>query len=305
MAAIRQGPFLVEGTRAAAAEGGTVRLTAADAAALKGVETLVLPEIVTAFIGLGSLPALKTVICRGGGDVLGLAEGVEWLAERTGDGDALLQRLATNMLAAPPIAPGLTAIVAPRMAPLHALPAYRRLMEAIDDLAACSNGRQDSARQNVCLCLSFGGMKRLEYAMDMGLAVSPEPYPAETAALYPDSARFAPREQLIYALALAQGSSYQDFYTADGDCGYHTMTDRAGYLSYLERRLTWEDSEGFRQCLLSLLDAGLLCRNNYQAAVELLTARRLTEATAFLLDQGARRPGLVPPADVLEAEFSL
>lgn len=95
--------------------------------------------------------------------------------------------------------------------------------------------------------------------MDMGLAVSPEPYPAETAALYPDSARFAPREQLIYALALAQGSSYQDFYTADGDCGYHTMTDRAGYLAYLERRLTWEDSEGFRRCLLSLLDAGLLC----------------------------------------------
>lgn len=157
MAAIRQGPFLVEGTRAAAAEGGIVRLTAADAAELKGVETLVLPETGDGLYRPGDLPALKIVICRGGGDVLGLAEGVEWLAERTGDGDALLQRLATNMLAAPPIAPGLTAIVAPRMAPLHALPAYRRLMEAIDDLAACSNGPPGLGPQNVCLCLSFGG----------------------------------------------------------------------------------------------------------------------------------------------------
>ncbi|MHA5219198.1 hypothetical protein [Dysosmobacter sp. Phy] len=294
-----QGPLRIEGTRATvAAPGPVVCLRAEDAAGLGGVETLMIPEGIRSFSGLERLSGLRTVECLGGGDVLGLEEGIAWLAGDTEDDEVLLHRLATNLLAAPPMSGTLTAIFAPRLRPPQALPAYGRLLAAIDDLAACSNGRQDSARMNVILCRSYAALKHLEYAFSMGCAAADPPYSAQTAACY-GAARPSPRQQLLYALALGLGNSYETFYTADGPHGYHHMRDWTAYLDFLSGQLHLEDTEELRLLLISLEAAGLLGPAVRSAAAELLARARLTDATACLLSLGA-----APAADP-ESEFSL
>lgn len=265
-----------------------MRIPADDAPALREIETLVIPGHVRLFWGLNRFASLRVVHYEGDADVFGFQEGLGWLAERAGDSDTLIRRLFTDLLAAPAAAPSLTAIVAPHMVPLHAAPGWRPLLDAIDDLAECSNGRQDSSRQNICLCRSYAQLKRLEYAQYMGLAVSPAPYPAEIAAHYSPEARFTDTEQVLYALALLQGHSYQEFYTADGPHGYTNLRSKDAYLPYLRRGLVWADTADFQQGLDRLLDAGLLVRENFPAAVDLLLDAGLPAATAFLLDRGAR-----------------
>ena len=283
-----------------------IRLRSGDAKSLRGVETLLISAGVTAFFGLNRFPDLRTVRYDGSADIFGFRESLEWLAERPEDDEDFLRRLATDMLAAPPISGTLTAVVAPRMTPPHAMARWDRLLEAIDDLAACSNGRQDSSRQNVILCRSYAQWKRLEYAFYLGFGVSETPYPPETARCYKAEACFSPEEQAVYALALMQGHSYQAFYTADGPCGYTNLREKASYLTYLRKQLRWEDTEAFTRDLGRLLDAGLLTAGNVPAAVDLLTRARLPEATAFLLDQSARHwPRTGGARDSLDAEFEL
>lgn len=295
-----QGPLLVEGTRATVtAPGPAVCLHAGDGAALAGVETLVIPEGIESFSGLERLSALRTVICLGEGDVLGLEEGIAWLAGNTDDDEVLLRRLATNLLAAPPMSGTLTAVFAPRLRPPHALPAYGRLLAAIDDLAGCSNGRQDSARMNVILCRSYAALRHLEYAFSMGFSAADPPYPGQTAALYGKAHRLPPRQQVLYALALGLGCTYETFYTADGPHGYHHMASWPDYLTFLTGQLHLEDTQALRTLLDRLAQAGLLGPSVRPAAAELLARSRLTDATAFLLSLGGET------AADLEAEFSL
>lgn len=290
-------------TAAVAGQAPVVRVPADAAPALREVETLVIPAHVRAFWGLNRFERLRVVSYEGDADVFGFQEGLAWLAEKAGDPDALLHRLFTDLLAAPPAAGSLTAIVAPRMQPLHAALGWQPLLDAIDDLAACSNGRQDSSRQNICLCRSFAQLKRLEYAQYMGLGVSPAPYPADIAAQYRPEVRFSGAEQLLYALALLQGHSYQEFYTADGPHGYTNLRSKAAYIAYLQSGLVWADTADFQRGLDRLLDAGLLVRENFSAAVDLLLDAGLTAATAYLLDCGARRGW--SRAAGLDEEFAL
>lgn len=266
-----------------------VRVPADAAPALREVETLLIPAHVRAFWGLNRFEHLRVVSYEGDADVFGFREGLAWLAEKAGDPDALLHRLFTDLLAAPPAAGSLTAVIMPQVIPLHAAPGWQPLLDAINDLAECSNGRQDSSRQNICLCRSFAHLKRLEYAQYIGFSVSQTPYSADIAKYYRPEARFSGAEQLFYALALLQGHSYQEFYTADGPHGYTNLRSKAAYIAYLQRGLVWADTADFQQGLGRLLDAGLLVRENFSAAVDLLLDAGLTAATAYLLDCGARR----------------
>lgn len=274
-------------------------------AGLAEIETLVIPSQVETFWGLNRFPHLRVVFYAGDADVFGFREGLGWLAEKSGDPDALLQRLATNLLAAPPVAGSLTAMIAPYVPPLHAAPGWEALLDAINDLAACSNGRQDSSRQNICLCRSFAQLKRLEYAQYMGFGVSQIPYPENTARHYRPEARFTPPEQLLYALALLQGHSYQEFYTADGPHGYTNLRSKDAYLAYLRKGLVWTDTEAFQQDLDCLLNAGLLVQENFPAAVDLLLDANLPGATAYLLDRGVRLGWSQARAADLDQEFQL
>lgn len=151
---------------------------------------------------------------------------------------------------------------------------------------------------NVILCRSYAALKHLEYAFSMGCAAAVPPYPAQTAACY-GAARPSPRQQLLYALALGLGNSYETFYTADGPHGYHHMRDWTAYLDFLSGQLHLEDTEELRLLLISLEAAGLLGPAVRSAAAELLARARLTDATACLLSLGA-----APAADP-ESEFSL
>ena len=151
---------------------------------------------------------------------------------------------------------------------------------------------------NVILCRSYAALKHLEYAFSMGCAAADPPYSAQTAACY-GAACPSPRQQLLYALALGLGNSYETFYTADGPHGYHHMRDWTAYLDFLSGQLHLEDTEELRSLLISLEAAGLLGPAVRSAAAELLARARLTDATACLLSLGA-----APAADP-ESEFSL
>ena len=283
MNAIQHGLLLLEGSQATVISSDpSARLSPGDPA-LADVETLVIPEQIRGFSGIGLLPALRTVVCRSTGDVLGLEEGLSWLAGGLQNSDVLLHRLATNMLAAPPAAAGLTAIIGPGLVPVQAIPGYGALLDAIEDLAACSNGRQDSARQNICLCRSYTALKHLEYAFSMGYSTADVPYPEATARLYRPQDRLTPSQQVLYALALGLGHSCEAFYTADGPHGFHHMRTPETYLSYLRAGFVPSDTPQLQSLLKRLWSAGILGPGNRTAAVELLTAFRLTEATAFFL----------------------
>ena len=300
------GPLTLDPARrraAVASPDAVIRVRKEDAAALAEVETLVIPGHVRTFLGLSRFPALRVVSYDGDADVFGFGEGAAWLAEKAADPDGLMQRLATNMLAAPPISGALTAVIAPHVPPLHAAPSWRRLLDAIHELAECSNGRQDSSRQNVCLCRSFAQLKQLEYAQYMGFALSEIPYPEETASLYVPENCFSPREQLVCALSLPQAPFYQEVYTADGPHGYTSLRTKDACVASLQKRLVLTDGETLPGELARLLDAGLLNQNNYPAAVDLLLEAGLPAATAWLLEQGERRGW--SHRQTLDEEFAL
>lgn len=259
------------------------------------VEVLDIPASVESFYGLNRFPNLRAVTYHGTADVFGFGESLDWLGEKAGDDDAFLRRLFTDVLGSRPIAPTLIAIAAPHMTPIQALPGYRPLLEAMDELVSRCNTRQDSSRQNGILSRSYAQLRRLACAMELGRAAGGYEAPG-----YPAEERFTPEEQVIYALALVQGHSYQDFYTGEGPYGYcHTRT-RADYIPFLRQRVTLADTEDFRRQLERLLNWGILTEHNEQAALELTLRAGLTETTAFLLERQRREKGRS-----LEEEFAL
>lgn len=260
-----------------------------------GVEVLEIGADVEAFFGLNRFPDLRAVTYHGAADVFGFWESLGWLTEKAGDDDLFMQRLFIDMVGAKPIAPTLLAITAPNMTPIQAMPGYHSLLEAIDELVSRCNTRQDSSRQNGILSRSYAQLRRLAYAMELGRASGGHEVPG-----YPAEERFSPEEQVLYALALVQGHSYQHFYTGEGSHGYcHTRT-RADYIPYLRQKVTLADTEDFRRQLAKLLDWGILTEHNHRAALELTLRTGLTEATAFLLERQRGDPGLT-----LEEEFAL
>lgn len=257
------------------------------------VERLEIPSGVTAFWGLNRFPNLRTVFYDGAADVFGWGESLEWLGEKAGDDDAFLQRLFTDVLGAPPIAPSLLAITAPHMTPIQALPGYWPLLRSMDELVSRCNTRQDSSRQNGILSRSYAQLRRLAYAMELGRAAAGGDWPG-----YPEAERFSPEEQLVYALALVEGHSYQAFYTGEGPFGYCHTRSKKTYLPFLRQLITLEDTEQFRRQLEQLMDWGVLTEQNLSAALEWTLRHGLTETTAFLLARRKKPAGL-------EEEFAL
>ena len=185
---------------------------------------------------------------------------------------------------------------------------WDELLAVLDDRAIHSNTRQDASRENIFLCISYAQLKRLEYASYLGFSLAGDRYDPDTAAFYRPESRFTGEERLLYALSLLRGHSYQEFYTAGGANGYDQMRPKARYLDYLRKNLALTDSDDLRRQLLKLIELGFLNRDNHQAAVEMLLRARLTEATAFLLDEGNLRWPREPDsggADFFDAEFQL
>lgn len=283
-----------------------VRLSAAAAPALRGVERLVIPAEVETFYGLNRFEDLRVVEYAGAADVFGFREALDWLAEKAeADEVEFLYRLATNIMADRPISPALIAVTAPNMVPLHAMASHARLLTVLDDMALHRNTRQDTARENIFLCVSFVQLKRLEYAMYLGRARFNAAYAPEVEVWYPAERRFDGREAFLYALALLRGHSYQTFYTAGGANSYGNLRTKEDYVRYLQKTLPLEDTDALRRQLLHLMDLELLTGENWRAALEILLQARLTEATAFLLDQGRRRWPAAPGPDFLDEEFQL
>lgn len=299
----------LEGSRAEVlADGPVVRVSAKAVPALRGVETLVIPPEVEAFYGLNRFEGLRVVEYGGTSDVFALQESLTWLAEQAADEEAFLFRLATNIIGSRPITPALIAVTAPHMRPPHAMDHWDELLAVLDDRAIHSNTRQDASRENIFLCISYAQLKRLEYASYLGFSLAGDRYDSDTAAFYRPESRFTGEERLLYALSLLRGHSYQEFYTAGGANGYDQMRPKARYLDYLRKNLALTDSDDLRRQLLKLMELGFLDRDNHQAAVEMLLRARLTEATAFLLDEGNRRwprESDSGGADFFDAEFQL
>ena len=299
----------VDGSRAVAEPAGPVaRVSAKAVPALRGVEVLVIPPEVEAFYGLNRFENLRVVEYSGTADVFAFQDTLDWLSEKLADEEAFLFRLATNAIGARPISPALTAIAAPHMRPIHAMPCWASLMSTLDERAANGTVRQDTSRENIFLCQGYAQLKRLEYAFYMGLSLEEERYDPEVGACYRPEVRFTGEERLIYALALLRGHSYQEFYTNGGTNDFRHMRPKEHYLDYLRQNLSLTDNDALRRQLLQLADLGFLDQDNCQAAVDLLLRSRLTEATAFLLDYCNRRwPKRVRDggADFLDAEFAL
>lgn len=301
-------------TAGAGGETEVVRLKKEDAAELGGVETLLLPDSVREFYGLELFENLRAVRYDGQADVFGFQDTLQWLTEKRGNSEKFLGRVATNMLAFRPAAPTLASVTAPRMRPPHASPDWATLLEMLE-AEICPDYafyRQDDARQNIFLCRSYVRLKRMEFALYFGLAVSGERYAPAAAEFYRPEERFTPEEQILYALAHQQGHSYEAFYTSSGEYGYTHMKTKAAYMEYLRRVPVWEDTPELRRQLSAMRRLGWLTAENVPAAVDMAAAAGAAEAAAFLLNEGERlRTQMAPQAEkgadfgFLDAEFHL
>lgn len=244
------------------------------------VEQLVLPACAEEVYGLERFPQLRRLTYYGSADLLGFGELLDWLNKPARTDEIFLTRLATNLRAATPISPYLTVFDAPNMPRPYALPGWEALLDHCDDVISRSNGY---GRQDVCLCaLTCGQLKRLEFALRLGTGFSPE-------------------EQVLHGLGLELGWSWREFYAVRGDHDYHHIRSKEAWVAFL-RRLPLRDDALLRRALETLLRTGTLNQSNHPAAVELLLARQLTEAVAFLLDYGNRHWGT---GSFLDTEFAL
>lgn len=306
-------PLEIHGrTVAVKAVGRTVRIPAEAAPALREIDTLAIPETVKLFQGLNRFENLKEIRYDGEADIFGFQENLDWLTEKAGDDALFRNRMTTSMFAAPPVSGAMMAIVAPRMEPLHAMPNWTRLLELFDDIAArcVGYGTQDLRVST----LSYAQMKRFEYALYMGYAISPETYPERIARYYLPEARFTGEDRIYYALALLQGHSYREFNDVKGSHDYGYIKSKAAYLEYLRTLVVKEDTEPFRRALETMLELGVISETNYQTAVDMLLRGHLTQAAAFLLQYADRHPALrgqagnhetVPDFGFLDEEFRL
>lgn len=299
------GPLCLDGTAASIVSPDPV-VRIEDLPGLADVRRLTVPAHVRELFGLERFEHLQILEYAGDADLLGFAELLDWLIAPAGNDEKFLTRVAASMRAGRPISLELTAFIAPNMVPPHTLEAWDALLDAFDDVISRSNGY---GRQDVCLCtLSGGQLKRLEYALYMGFALSGDAYPPHIARLYRPEDRFTSGERILYGLSLLYGRTYRDFYAVKGEHDYRHIWTKAAYMAYLRKNLALADTAELQQMLRQLIGLGILARDSYQAAVDLLLERRLTEATAFLLDCGRRHPELLPGGGgtgSLDEEFQL
>ncbi len=285
------GPLELRGrTAAVKAPGRTVSIPTEAVPALREIDTLVIPETVELFQGLNRFENLKEIRYDGEADVFGFQENLNWLTEKAGDDALIRKRMTTSMFAASPVSGALMAIVAPRMVPLHAMRNWMRLLELFDDIAArcVGYGTQDLRVST----LSYAQMKRFEYALYMGYAISPRTYPERIARYYLPESQFTGEDRIYYALALLQGHSYREFNDVRGSHDYGLIKSKPTYLAHLRTLVAKEDTEPFRRALETMLELGAISETNYQTAVELPLRAHLTQAAAFLLQYADRHPAL-------------
>lgn len=239
------------------------------------------PEVETIY-GLEQFTALRTLIYRGSGDLLGFGELLAWLNKPARSDEIFLTRLATNLRASRPLSAYLTVFDAPHMPKPYELPDWEALLARCDDVIERSNGY---GRQDVCLCtLTCGQLKQMEYALRL-------------------KRELPPRLRVLYGLAVEGGLNWREFYALRGAHDYRHLRTVEGLAAYLER-LPLADDSNLRQRLETLLRTGLLEQEERGAAVELVQRRGLTEATAFLLDYGSRHGDGAAFLD-LDTEFAL
>ena len=260
-----------------------------DPAALRGIEELYIPGCVREMRGLNRFPDLRAVRYDGVDDVFGFGESIAWLGEKTGDAAGFLNRVATNLLAFRPLAEPLAAVTAPKAPPIQALPGWRELMTALEELLAQMDSlgfyRQDYSRENAVICSGYTQLKRLEWAFYMGYAAFGDEFSPEIAGLYDKKDRLSPEDRGTFLLALSQGHSYREIYSSFGGQACRRMGSREGYMEYLRPLVVWKDNEKFHCRLRRLLDMGLLRGESADAALAEFTSRHMTEATAILLDR--------------------